>query len=312
MKREDFTFDSRDNHTKLHAVRWSPEETQPVGVLQIVHGMAEHVDRYEDFAKFMVSKGFVVTADDHLGHGKSVSEDGVYGYFCTQDPATVVVRDVHRLKKITQEQYPGIPYYILGHSMGSFILRNYLFRYGKGIDGAVVMGTGMVPKALAGSLKFMASLGCLVGRAKAPSTFINNMSFGAYQKRIPNPRTGNDWLTKDEAVVDKYNADPACGFVFTNNGFKTLGELILRLHKKSNLEKMPITLPVMFVSGKEDPVGDYGDAPMKVYKSFIDEGMQKIEIKLYDDDRHEILNETDKDTVYEDVFNWIEKQRNGL
>jgi len=312
MKREDFYFDSRDNHTKLHAVRWSPDTEKPVAILQIVHGMAEHVDRYEDFASFMVSKGFVVTADDHLGHGKSVPEGGVYGYFCKQDPATVVVRDVHRLKKITQEQYPGIPYYILGHSMGSFILRNYLFRYGKGIDGAVVMGTGMVPKALAGATKLMASAGCLFGKSAVPSEFMNKLGFGSYLKRIPNPRTTNDWLTKEESIVDKYNADPECGFVFTCNGFKTLGELILRLHKKSNLEKMPVTLPVFFVSGKEDPVGDYGEAPKKVYKSFLDEGMQKVEIKLYDDDRHEILNETDKETVYNDVYNWLEKNRNGL
>ena len=115
MKREDFFFDSRDNVSKIHAVRWIPETDKPVGILQIVHGMAEHVDRYEDFAKFMTEKGFLVTADDHLGHGESVT-DGLYGYFCKQDPATVVVRDVHRLKKITQELYPGLPFYILGHT----------------------------------------------------------------------------------------------------------------------------------------------------------------------------------------------------
>ena len=306
MKREDFTFESRDNQTKLHAVRWEPEGIEPIAILQIVHGMAEHVERYEDFASFMVSQGFIVTAEDHLGHGKS-ARDGKYGYFCKQDPATVVVRDVHRLKKITQEKYPGLPIFILGHSMGSFILRNYLFRYGKGIDGAIIMGTGMVAKPLAGMLKFMASVGCFFGKSEKPSDFINNMGFGAYTKRIENPRTGYDWLTKDEAIVDKYIADPECGFVFTCNGFKTLAELILRLHKKENLEKMPVTLPVLFVSGTEDPVGDYSEAVKKVYRSFTDEGMQRVEMKLYEGDRHEILNETDHMTVYEDIFGWIKK-----
>ncbi len=307
MKREDFTFESRDNQTKLHAVRWEPDEgISPVGILVIVHGMSEHVDRYEDFASFMTGHGFIVTADDHLGHGKS-AVDGKYGYFCKQDPATVVVRDVHRLKKITQEMFPGLPVFILGHSMGSFILRNYLFRYGKGIDGAIVMGTGMPPKAVAGGLKFTSFVGCLFGKSEKPSNFINNMGFGSYNKRIANPRTGYDWLTTVDSVVDKYIADPECGFVFTCNGFKTLAELILRLHKKDNLEKMPVTLPVFFVSGAEDPVGDYGEAVKKVYKSFVDEGMQKVEMKLYEGDRHEILNEKDKETVYEDIFGWIRK-----
>ena len=129
VKKEEFTFDSRDGATKIHAVRWVPEG-KVVCILQIIHGMAEYVERYEQLAQYLGEKGILVTGDDHLGHGKSVGEEGAYGYFCEQDPATVVVRDVHRLKKITQEEYPGIPYVILGHSMGSFILRNYLFRYG--------------------------------------------------------------------------------------------------------------------------------------------------------------------------------------
>ncbi|MCQ2519884.1 MAG: alpha/beta hydrolase [Lachnospiraceae bacterium] len=307
MKREDFFFDSRDGKNKIHAVRWTPDETvKPVAIVQIIHGMAEHVDRYEDFAAYLVEKGMIVTADDHLGHGKSLSE-GRKGYFCKQDPATVVVRDVHRLKKITQEKYTGVPYVILGHSMGSFILRNYLFRYGKGIDAAIVMGTGMPAKPVAMALKLMASIGCAFGKAATPSEFINKIAFGAYLKKIDNPRTSNDWLTKEEAIVDKYNEDSLCGFTFTCNGFKTLGELILRLHKKSNIEKMPVTLPVLFVSGSDDPVGNYGEDVKKVYKSFLDEGMQKVSINLYEGDRHEILNETDHLTVYEDLYNWIEK-----
>ena len=307
MKREDFSFDSRDGKTKLHAVRWSGEDgKEPVAIVQIVHGMCEHVDRYEDFASFLVSKGMVVTAEDHLGHGGSIT-DNKKGYFCKQDPATVVVRDVHRLKKITQEMYPQVPYYIIGHSMGSFILRNYLFRYGKGIDGAVIMGTGMTPRPAALMLKFLASVGCFFGKAAKPSELINKIAFGTYLKKIPNARTASDWLSKDEAVVDRYIEDPLCGFDFPCNGFKTLAELILRLHKKSNIEKMPVTLRILITSGAEDPVGNYGEDPKKVYKSFIDEGMQKVELKLYENDRHEILNETDHEKVYEDIFNWIVK-----
>ncbi len=306
MKREDFYYDSRDKGSKIHAVKWMPEDEAPKGILQIVHGMAEHVDRYEAFAEFMTSKGFLVTAEDHLGHGKSV-QDGKKGYFCKQDPATVVVRDVHRLKKMTQEQYPGVSYYILGHSMGSFILRNYLFRYGKGIDGAIIMGTGMQPKIMAFGLKAMAGVASAFGKASKPCEFINKVSFGAYTKRIENSQNGHEWLTKDEAVVNKYLEDPLCGFTFPANGFKTLAELILRLYKDSNLSKMPVTLRVLITSGAEDPVGDYGVGPKKVYDSYIAQGMQRVDLKLYDNDRHEILNETDKETVYEDIYNWITK-----
>lgn len=306
MKREDFFMDSRDGGRKLHAVRWMPDDGKAVLIVQIVHGMAEHVERYEDFASFLADRGIVVTAEDHLGHGGSIS-DGKAGYFCKQDPATVVVRDVHRLKKITQEKYPGVPYYILGHSMGSFILRNYLFKYGKGIDGAIIMGTGMEPRAAVGVMKLLASIGCLFGKASVPSPFINKIAFGSYLKKIENPRTDYDWLTREEAVVDKYMEDPLCGFTFTCNGFKTLAELILRLYKKSNIEKMPVTLRVLFTSGADDPVGGYGENVEKVYKSFLDESMQKVEIKLYENDRHEILNETNRKEVYEDIYSWIVK-----
>ncbi|MDE6962296.1 MAG: lysophospholipase, partial [Lachnospiraceae bacterium] len=164
VKKEEFTFDSRDGATKIHAVRWVPEG-KVVCILQIIHGMAEYVERYEQLAQYLGEKGILVTGDDHLGHGKSVGEEGAYGYFCEQDAATVVVRDVHRLKKITQEEYPGIPYVILGHSMGSFILRNYLFRYGTGIQGAIICGTGSQPKALVKFCKLITAVqGAFLGQ----------------------------------------------------------------------------------------------------------------------------------------------------
>jgi len=305
MRREDIFFDSKDGIGKIHAVRWEPE-TEPVAVLQIVHGMAEYVDRYEGFAEFLAGKGFVVTADDHLGHGKSV-RDNLCGYFCDNDPATVVVDDVYSLTTLTKENYQGIPYYILGHSMGSFITRNYLFRYGDRVDKAIIMGTGSQPKALVVALNIMASLACVFGKNKKPDKFIDNMSFSTYNKRIENPRTSVDWLTKDEAIVDKYVADPLCGFVFTGNGFKTLASLLWRLNKESNVAKMPKTLPVLITSGAEDPVGEYGKGPTAVYKSYKALGMQDVSLKLYDNDRHEILNETDKETVYNDIYEWLVK-----
>lgn len=305
MRKEEFYFPSRDNHTQIHAVRWIPESEKPVCVVQIVHGMAEYVERYEEFARFLTDKNILVTGEDHLGHGKSIREDKHPGYFCEQDPATVVVRDVHRLKKMTQEMYPGVPYIILGHSMGSFITRNYLCRYGSGINGAIICGTGMQPKALVDVSKFVANMQSLFVGDNHISNFIDKIAFGSYNDKIENPRTSKDWLTKDETVVDEYLKDSLCGFTFTVNGFRTLFELISRIQKTENLKKIPQELPVFFISGDADPVGDCGRGVRAAYNSLEDVGMSNLSMKLYEGDRHEIINETDRQQVYEDVWSWI-------
>lgn len=306
VRKEELYFDSRDNVSKIHAVRWIPDAEKPACILQIIHGMAEYIDRYDDFAQNMAKRGILVVGEDHLGHGKSVLDNGTYGYFCERDAATVVVRDAHRLKKMTQEKYPGVPYIILGHSMGSFILRNYLFRYGTGIQAAVIVGTGMHPRPLLAAGNALAAVQKLIYGSKHPSGLLNMMSFGTYNKRIKNRRTIMDWLSKDEKIVDDYIADSLCGFTFTVNGFQTIFQLAGRLHKKENLKKMPKDLPVFFISGGEDPVGAYGKGVKEACRSFHDVGMTHVQMKLYDNDRHEIINETDREQIYEDIYLWIQ------
>lgn len=304
VKKEEFTFDSRDGISKIHAVRWIPEG-EIVCILQIVHGMAEYMERYEEVAQYFAERGILVTGEDHLGHGKSVAEDGTYGYFCKRDPATVIVRDVHRLKKMTQQAYPGIPYVILGHSLGSYMLRNYLFRYGTGIQGAILCGTGSMPQTTISGAKILAKIQEIVLGGKHVAKLLDKMAFGAHNKRIENARTGKDWLCSDENIVEIYNEDPLCGFTFTVNGFQTMFEIITRLNKEENLSKMPKNLPVYFIAGEEDPVGDYGEGVKKAYHDFENAGMENLSIKLYPGDRHEILNEKDREQVYEDVYSFI-------
>lgn len=305
IRKEEFEFDSRDGKTRLHAVRWIPEG-KVICILQIVHGMAEYVERYEEFARYMAKKGVLVTGEDHLGHGKSVPQGGVYGYFCKQDPATVVVRDVHRLKKMTQEEYPGVPYVILGHSMGSFIFRNYLSRYGTGIQGAIICGTGSMPAPVILSAKAVAKIQKLFVGEKHISKLLDSLAFGSYNKRIKQHETAFDWLAGNKPVVEAYMKDPLCGFVFTVNGFETLFELINRAQKPENMRKIPKELPVFFIAGEEDPVGDYGAGVERVYKSYKEElGIKNVKIKLYAGDRHEILNESDKEQIYEDIYPWL-------
>lgn len=308
MVKEEFYYDSRDGVSKLHAVRYTPDGDEDVRcVVQIVHGMAEYVERYEEFAEYLTSKGIVVTGEDHMGHGKSVGKDGKFGYFCEQDPATVLVRDAHRLKKATQTIYPNVPYIIMGHSMGSFITRNYMFRYGTGITGAIIMGTGLPDKKLMAFSKAMAGIQKAFFGSRHVSELMNKMVFGKANSEITNARTDYDWLTKDAFRVDKYIADPLCGFTFTVNGFATLFELIMRLHQPENLERIPKKMPVLFVSGTADPVGDYGKGVQKSYASLNSVGMENLHLKMYEDDRHELLNETDRIDVFRDIYRWIEE-----
>lgn len=313
MKKEEGYFDSRDGSSKIHYVKWLPDEGEPAtAIFQIIHGMAEHIERYEPFAQFMTQHGFIVVGDNHLGHGKTVQKNnGTKGYFCENDPVTVLVRDVHRLKKTMQQEYPGLPYIILGHSMGSFLMRNYLCRYGSGIDGAIIMGTGMQPK---GSLKlalFLASVTKQLHGSKYTSKMLSGLSSQGYLDRISDHKSDFDWLSTDDENVRRYNDDPDCGFPFTVNGYQALFQMILNLHDQDNLEKMPRNLPILITSGSEDPVGDYGKAPQGLYDKYKEMGMTSLSIKLYSKDRHEILNEKDKQQVWNDVLAWTRKTLAG-
>ena len=307
ITREAFTYDSRDEKkTKIHAEKWIPDREKPICIVQIVHGMAEHIGRYDEFARFMAQQGILVVGNDHLGHGKTVSEnDGVYGYFCEQDPATVAVRDVHRLKKIIQEQYLGVPYILMGHSMGSLMVRDYLTRYGTGIDGAILLSTADNSNGMLSFGKFLAGVQGIFQKQTHQSGFLNAIVFHNYLKRIPEKRTTIDWFTSDTDVIDKYIEDKQCGFTFTINGFKTVFELSKRCNDKNALSKIPKKLPILIAAGTEDPVGNYGVAPQKVYDTYLNLDMTKVQLKMYKGARHELLNETNRDSICKDLLNWI-------
>ncbi len=307
IRKEELTYKSRDRETMIHAIRWIPEG-EPVAILQIIHGMQEYVDRFDEFANYLAEKGILVIGNDHLGHGKSVGKHGTYGYFCKDDPATVLVRDAHRLKKMTQEDFPGIPCFILGHSFGSFIAREYITRYGTGIKGAIIQGTAFLSngtvKSMAGLVNFLTFF---MGE-KSRSTMVNNMAFKGYLRRISNPRTKFDWLSHNEASIDKYIADPACNFVFTLNGFRTMAELLKRVQDVSKMEDIPKDLPILITGGKEDPVGSYGQDLQRLYSIYKNElQIKDVELKLYDGMRHELQQEIGREVVFEDQYQWIRK-----
>lgn len=304
VKRE-FTFTSGDGRTKIHAVEWRPEKGEICGVLQIFHGMVEFIERYEDTAEYLTERGFVVVGNDHLGHGGSIASKEDYGFFCENDGNETVLGDLRKLHEKTRKKWPKVPYFILGHSMGSFLLRQYLFRYGDELDGAVVMGTGTQPAAALQMGKKLCTLFAKLRGWHYRSRLVDSLAFGGYNKHFRPARTDKDWLTKDGRIVDAYLADERCTFRFTVNGYYNLFTSIEEAGKQENLERMPKDLPVLFMSGAEDPVGGFGKGVEQVRRQFEAAGMQDVTWILYENDRHEILNETDRETVLRDLYAWL-------
>ena len=304
-KIEEFYFDSHAPGRRIHAVRWIPEG-QPRAILQITHGMVEYIERYQDFALWLTQRGFLVTGHDHLGHGGSIRTKADYGYFADENANGTVLADVHRLTQLTKEAYSGLPYFLLGHSMGSFYARQYLCQYGEELDGAIIMGTGCQPRLLVRAGKLLTNLVAAVKGWHHRSKLVTSVAFGSYNKRFEPVRTPKDWLTRDEAIVDAYIADERSSFLFTLNAYHAMFTGIDRLYDKDLLSRMPKDLPVFFVAGEADPVGDFGKGVHRAVQMCRDAGLTKVDLKLYPGDRHEILNELDRQRVYEDLAHWLE------
>ena len=215
------------------------------------------------------------------------------------------------MQEILKKEHPDTPYFLLGHSMGSFLARQYICVYGKELDGVIIMGTGYQPKLLTLTGMFLAKTAALFRGWHYRNHFIDNMAFGGYNRKFEPARTDKDWLSRDEASVDAYKNEKRCSFIFTLNGYYNLFFSVYKLSCRDYVDRMPRELPVFFMSGKEDPVGDFGRGVVKVYGQFKKLGMKDISIKLYPEDRHEILNELDKEKVYEDIRLWISEKTTG-
>ena len=307
MKEEKFTFLSADGKTQIHAVKWMPDDGKYEAILQITHGMIEYIDRYRAFAEFLCANQFMVTGHDHLGHGDSVNSKEDWGYFAEENPSDILIEDMHTLRTMIQKENEGVPYFMLGHSMGSYMLRKYLTIHNDNLRGAVIMGTGCVPDGITKfGLKVCEFLAKRYGW-RHRSRLVEKLSFGApyrkYDMTGKNPQ--NSWLTKDTEIVTKYYSEPRCCFKFTLNGYLGLMEAVLYDNQMGNVQKVPKKLPLFLVSGKDDPVGDCGVGVKKVYDMYKEAGLLDITYCLYENDRHEILNETDRDKVYADILSWM-------
>ena len=303
---EKFTFSSTAGPA-LDARLWRPEGA-PRAVVQLVHGMAEHMDRYDPVARRLNRAGLAVIGHTHLGHGPRAQRQG---YFADHDGWQRLIDDVHRLRGIAQEQFPGLPYLMLGHSMGSFVTRCYLQEHGEGLAGAMLSGTGHFDRKTVTEALAAANLVCLFGGARKPSALIDRLAFGGYNKPFAPCRTDFDWLSRADAEVDKYVADPYCGFLFTGSGYRELFRGLKRLTDLEALRRMPKELPLLLFSGDSDPVGGMGRGVEQVAREMRDAGMEHVEVRLYPGGRHEILNETNRDEVVRDVIIFAEQCLGG-
>ena len=303
---QDIYFPSHDGETTIHACIWKPEG-EVRGVVQIIHGMAEYAARYAPFAEFLNKHGYLVCADDHLGHGQSVKSADDLGWFNKQRSTDIVIADIRTLQTEVKKQAEGLPYFILGHSMGSFFCRKYISLYGEDFDGAIIMGSGFKSKLTLNSALAFVRLNALFCGWRNRSKFIKNLAFGSYNKKFKPARTENDWLSESADNVDNYEKDELCGFSFTNNGYKILFSIIKQACSKKTIKAVPKNLPVYFVAGADDPVGDYGKGVKKAYNKFKKAGVKDVSITLYEHSRHEILNDNCKDKVSSDILEFINR-----
>ena len=304
VSRKEFTIPSATGVADIFVRAWYPDEG-PKAIFQIVHGMAEHGERYEDMASFLCSKGFVVAVHDHAGHGKSINSADDLGYFGEKDGWNALVEDVRSVTELLKKEYPGLPVIFFGHSMGSFIGREYIRRYGtdEAIKGAIICGTSGKNPAAAIAIRLADTVAKTKG-SKYKSEFINKLAFGTYNKKIAVPDTEFDWLSTDQNQVYKYVADKYCGFLFTAAGFRDLFSILNVVSGKDWYNAVNKKLPILLTAGEEDPVGAYGKGVKQVYNGLKEAGVKDVTLKLYPGMRHEIHNEKENKKVYEDFAAW--------
>lgn len=310
INKDDFYYASSDGITRIHALKWVPQGDVKA-IIQIAHGMSEYIGRYDEFANYLASNKYIVCGNDHLGHGQSVSSPDKYGYFSESNGWQNLVQDMYTLSKMMKNEYPELPYIIIGHSMGSFLARQYTATYGEDLSGAIYTGTSggslFIDIAIKQCQKHIEEKGPL-----AKGDDIDKFAFGKYNKKAYPRHSDYDWLSRDTDEVDKYINDPLCGIVFTYGGFLDLFSLLKQVSGKKWAVKIPVDLPIYLFSGNMDPVGNYSHGVVKVVDWLSSTMHKNITIKFYEDGRHEMLNEINKKFVYKDTLKWINKTIDNL
>ena len=303
MQKQEFNYLSSNGSTLIHCVKWVPEN--PIGVIQIVHGITEHIDRYEEFANYMVNQGYIVIGNDHLGHGKSIITDKPKMFIGELGSWNYLVKDINTLYEIITEEYK-LPTYLIGFSLGSFVSRHYLIDYNPIYKKAILVGTGIQPNIVLNILKLIVKGEVKKIGVENTSKFIRELSFGTYNKQIKDAKTDYDWLTSSEEEINKYINDPLVGKDTTGSLFYELLDGMVYTSKLSNIKKMK-ELPILLLSGLDDPVGSKGNGVKKLENIYKKNNID-VSLKLYEGKRHDLFHETNKFEVFNDILTYIKKE----
>ncbi|WAA13429.1 alpha/beta hydrolase [Fervidibacillus halotolerans] len=296
-----------DDGVEIFIKSW--ESTQkPKAIIQIAHGMAEHIERYHEFAKFFVTKGFLVVGNDHRGHGKTGEKEGRLGYLADEEGFERAVDDLRAVNLMIKEEFPKARIFLMGHSMGSFFVRRYIQKYANSIHGAIISGTGGNPRIGGKIGKWIAKREIKKRGRMAESPTIQRLIFGSYNKKFKDDSSPFAWLTRDTEIVKTYMNDPFCGFTCTSGFFYDLFTGLETIHQDENIRKIPNDFPMFIFSGEQDPVGGNTKGVKKVIRQYEKNGLTNIQSMFFPKGRHEMLNELNKEDVYEHIFHWIENQ----
>ena len=296
--------------SEFDGLRLDVEEVVPDrirGIVQISHGMAEHKERYEDFMKFLAEHDYMTVIHDHRGHGNSVNDLVELGYFYTED-IQGIIEDLHQVTRWIKEQYPGLPIYLFSHSMGTLVARNYIKTYDSDIQKLILCGPP-TKNAGAASALLMAKASRTMKGGMYRNQYIHNLAFKGYDRY---EKTVNNWLSTDTEKVEAYNGNPLCGYVFTNNGFINLFQLMQETFSTKGWEKNNLTLPILMIAGEEDPVIQSREKFEQLEQFLKGIGYSDIKSKLYPGMRHELLNERNKEQVYQEILAFIDETEEAI
>ena len=300
----EITFPSSDEIHKIDAEIYMPKKRPIKGIIQLAHGMIDHVSRYAELADYFTAQGYIFAGNSHLGHGKSVSDESELGYFAKKDGVCYLIKDMHAMNKYLRSAYPELPLILMGHSMGSFLARLYAVRYPHTLSGLIIHGTSG-PNHLVGMGKLLAGVTKLLHGDRHRSRLIAKMAFMGYNSRFSKEEGEWAWLTRDTERSLAKAKDPLGSFEFTVSGFCDLFDMLSRANARSWFESFPKDLPTLIISGENDPVGSYGKGPSYVYKQLMLGGAKHLTLKLYEGARHELFNETNRQEVCDYLAAWV-------
>lgn len=302
---EELSFKSADEVTTIHGYCWRPEG-KPKAVVHICHGMVEYIERYEELAEQLCRKGYVVFGADMLGHGRSVVNKNCFGYFGEHNGNWRLLSDMVILQGLAKREYPGLPYYMLGHSFGSLLVREFVERFPDSVDGIILLGTMCQSNLLVLTGKILCNLIAAMHKEgyRYRSTFLNDLVIGRMDHYFKEDNVRNSWLSRDRQEVNLYNSKPECNFIFSVGAYRDMMVGLLECNNKKNLERIPSGMPVLLMSGEQDPVGEFGKGPKKLYRIYKALGLD-CRLRCYKNNRHEILHDSDRETVFKDLLKWL-------